>query len=59
MSYTAEQAIAGTEILCYCQHCKANRTFKRVSLAVITGKHVTARYECEKCGHQNIYKFPK
>ncbi len=59
MSYTPESAIAGDKMLCYCQQCHENQLFKRVSLAVMTSKTVTARYECEKCGYQNIYKFPK
>lgn len=59
MSYTADQAIAGDGMLCYCSQCQENREFKRISLAVITGKYVTAKYECTECGHQNLYKFPK
>lgn len=59
MNYMAEQAVSGADIMSYCCKCETNRVFKRVSLAVIGRKNVTARYECTKCGYENTYKFPK
>lgn len=55
----AEQAVSGADIVSYCGKCETNRIFKRISLAVIGRKNVTARYKCTKCGYENIYKFPK
>lgn len=59
MNYMAEQVVSGADIMSYCGKCETNRMFKRVSLAVIGRKNVTARYKCTKCGYENIYKFPK